>query len=120
MEIGIDCVDICRFEGIEANKKLLEKIFTKNEIEYCMSRTPHAQHFAVRFAAKEAVTKALAGYGITIALNQIEISRDEHGRPSVQLLNRHNSGFVIKISLTHSHDVAIANVLIGMIENKAE
>jgi len=111
MEIGIDCVDICRFEGIENNKRLLEKIFTKNETKYCMSRTPHAQHFAVRFAAKEAVIKGLMCYGITKSFNEIEIINRDNGKPEVRILQEKRK-FTCKISLSHSREIAIAEALI--------
>ncbi|EKD63228.1 MAG: 4'-phosphopantetheinyl transferase [uncultured bacterium] len=111
MEIGIDCVDICRFKGIEKNKRLLAKIFTKKEVEYCISRRSHAQHFAVRFAAKEAVLKALMCYGESVPFNKIEIINGTNGKPEVNLIGRKHK-FKCKISLSHSREIAMAQALI--------
>ena len=74
MEIGIDCVDISRFKKSNIMiKKSFRRIFTENEINYCEKKENPAQHFAIRFAGKEAVKKALSGLNIDIALKNIEI-----------------------------------------------
>ena len=59
--IGVDIEDISRFREIpfDENKHFYEKIFTKNEIEYCLKKNNPCQHFAVRFCAKEAFIKAM-------------------------------------------------------------
>ena len=59
--IGIDIVDLDRFQRMldRHGKRFLAKTFSEEEIAYCQSRKNPAQHFAARFAAKEAVFKAL-------------------------------------------------------------
>ena len=57
-----------RFEEILGNKKFLSKIFTEKEIEYCMKRADPKKHFAVRFAGKEAIIKALSSAGKKISV----------------------------------------------------
>ena len=114
MEIGIDCVNISRFDAeISSNHKFLEKIFTQNEIVYCKKKAKSSQHFAVRFAGKEAVIKALSHYDVNVPFNQIEISNDERGIPSVRLLNDDLNHFDIKISLSHSIETAMAVALVS-------
>ena len=55
--IGVDCVDISRFEDLKAH--FIKKVYTRKEIKYCRSKMAPAQHFAGRFAGKEAVIKAM-------------------------------------------------------------
>ena len=114
MEIGIDCVNISRFDDkLLSNNKFLEKVFTKTEILYCKKKAKPSQHFAVRFAGKEAVIKALSHYDVNVPFNQIEISNDERGIPSVRILNGNLNHFDIKISLSHSIEIAIAVALVS-------
>jgi len=113
MAIGIDCVDIVRFSNMINNEKLFYKIFTAREIKYCKDKKPFSQHFATRFAGKEAVTKALSHYNIQIFLNQIEILNNKNGSPFVKILNDEYESFEIKISLSHSKEIAIAMVIVS-------
>lgn len=114
MEIGIDCVNISRFDDkLLSNNKFLEKVFTKNEILYCKKKAKPSQHFAVRFAGKEAVIKALSHYAVKVPFNQIEILNDEGGIPSVRILNDNLNHFDIKISLSHSIEIAMAVALVS-------
>jgi holo-[acyl-carrier protein] synthase len=80
MLIGIDIIENPRFaRAMERHPRLLERVFTSSEREYCRSRPDPARHFAARFAAKEAVGKAL-GTGVR-CWRDIEISGG--GRPEV-------------------------------------
>lgn len=80
MLIGIDIIENERFSRVlEKRPRLAERVFTKNERSYCLSRPNPAQHFAARFAAKEAVGKAL-GTGVR-AWREIEITSG--GKPRV-------------------------------------
>ena len=113
LEVGIDCVDIARFdEGALSNRKFLERIFTKDEIQYCEERAKHSQHFAARFAGKEAIVKALSNYDIKIPANQIEILNNHKGVPFVRILNEKCKDFEIKISLSHSNKIAMAVAIV--------
>ncbi|KKP36915.1 MAG: Holo-[acyl-carrier-protein] synthase [Candidatus Peregrinibacteria bacterium GW2011_GWA2_33_10] len=112
MEIGVDCIPISRFKNIEKNKNLLKKIFTEKEMEYCLKRKPSKQHFAVRFAAKEAILKALYPLNIILPLNQIEIlNQEKTGQPYVNIKNLPKK-LNIKLSLSHAGNMAIAHALI--------
>ena len=86
--IGTDIVNIKRMEkSIRKRKKLFKKkIFSKNEINYCDKKNNPFPFYAKRFAAKEALSKAL-GTGLRkgIRLKDIEIFNDNFGKPSIKL-----------------------------------
>lgn len=117
--IGTDMVEIARIQkAIEKNSRFLEKVYTEEEIRYCQRKKNAWQSFAARFAAKEAVSKAL-GTGIgKIALTDIEIVNRSSGQPYVELYGaaklyaqEHNITRV-HISLSHSEVYAIATAII--------
>lgn len=87
--IGNDLVDLDRFRRVlERRPGLIEKLFTPTEREYALRRSDPTERFAVRFAAKEAVLKAM-GVGIGAAdWHEIEVLRDDDGRPSLSLTGR--------------------------------
>jgi NAD(P)H-hydrate epimerase len=87
--IGNDLVDLDRFRRVlERRPGLVEKLFTEAEREYALRRSDPTERFAVRFAAKEAVLKAM-GVGIGAAdWHEIEVVRNENGRPSLWLTGR--------------------------------
>jgi len=86
--IGTDIINIKRMEKSlkRHGKKFKNNIFSKNEINYCEKKMNPGAFFAKRFAAKEALTKAL-GTGISKGINfkHIEISNDIYGKPSIRL-----------------------------------
>tara|TARA_B110000467_G_C17796899_1_gene202985 strand:+ start:52 stop:438 length:387 start_codon:yes stop_codon:yes gene_type:complete len=85
--LGIDIINIERFKNVLLKKKSLKKrIFTTKEITYCSKKKNNISCFAMRFAAKEAFSKAL-GTGISkgISFNEIEISNNKIGKPSIKL-----------------------------------
>jgi len=86
--IGTDIVNIKRMENsLKKSKKLFKKrIFSKNEINYCDKKNNPFPFYAKRFAAKEALSKAL-GTGIRKGINfkDIEILNDKYGKPSIKL-----------------------------------
>lgn len=108
VNIGIDIEEVSRFEGLE--KKALERLFTPKEIAYCESKKNKAQHFAVRYSAKEAVFKALPFD--EIAFKNIEITNDKSGAPQVKVNDERVKGLEFKISLSHTDNLAQATVLI--------
>ncbi len=120
---GIDIVEIDRFK--ETVKKygssFLKKIFTNNEISYSRKRRFSDQHFAARFATKEAVLKAFGDEpGAIRKWTDIEVSNDKNGKPLVsfhgsaeKLRKKKNISKVI-VSMAHSRNHAVANaILIG-------
>ena len=109
MAIGVDIEDIKRFEN--KSQKFLDRIYTKSEQEYCLSKKLPEKHLAVRFCAKEAVIKALSGLNIAHpSLNQIEIYHNENKFPQIRLLNKSDNKLTFQVSLSHDRTKAIAFV----------
>jgi holo-[acyl-carrier protein] synthase len=106
--VGIDLLEIDRLErALERHPRLAERIFTPTELEYAAARARPGRHLAARFAAKEAVVKALGlrGFG----LREIEVLAGEP--PTVRLSGRAAEAAGdrrIDVSLTHSRDSAAA------------
>jgi phosphopantethiene--protein transferase domain len=112
MTIGVDIEDISRFEG--KSQEFLDRIFTENEQKYCLSKASPASHFAVRFCAKEAVTKALNSINIRQPrLNKIEIYHDDNKCPKIKLPDSEEyANLTVEVSLSHDKTKAIAFVLV--------
>ena len=118
---GIDLVDVPRLrEVMTEHPRFAEEVFTAGERAYCMARPDPYPHFAARFAAKEAVLKALGrglfGDGVDRALFEIEVVRAD-GPPSIALhgniakyAKRLNLGEPA-LSLTHAGTSAVASVV---------
>lgn len=118
--IGIDVVEVERIaSSIERHgEPFLAKIFTATERGYCESRKNPALHYAARFAAKEAVAKALGtGIGGNAGLHDLEVINDDKGAPKLRLSGAAEAfaqthGITeIQISLTHARDYAAANAI---------
>lgn len=115
---GTDIIEINRIkESIEKlGENFCNKIYTKKEIEYCESKkNMKYQHYAARFAGKEAIFKAISKilqdkYSIT--WTDVEILNDKNGRPKINFINNKLDEIKdIDISLSHCKDYAIANVI---------
>ena len=112
--VGIDLLDIARLErALERRPRLAQRLFTEGELAYAAAHARPARHLAARFAAKEAVVKAL-GVGGALGLGDVEIEGGEP--PRVALSGRaadaaSDQGVEIAISLTHSRDMAAAVAL---------
>jgi holo-[acyl-carrier protein] synthase len=111
MEIGIDCEEISRFNNIADKNRLLKKIFTEKEIDYCLSRANPSQHFAARFSGKEAIIKAFSSFGKKISFKHIEILSLDSGAPFVNLRLDDLEQYTVKLSLSHSNNTAVAFAL---------
>lgn len=118
---GIDIIEIERIkQSIEETEgRLCERVYTQKEVEYCESKNAQKyQHYAARFAAKEAVFKAISQlldskYGID--WKDIEILNDKDGRPYVHILNQNLEEIKsIDISISHCKTYAVASVVICM------
>lgn len=115
--IGADLVDIDRIRSvIERQPRFVERVYTSGERAYCVQRNDPAERYAARFAAKEAVLKAL-GVGIGGAdFTDIEVVRLESGKPELRITGRAaelatEAGIVgWLITLSHSDGVAQAVV----------
>jgi holo-[acyl-carrier protein] synthase len=110
--VGIDLIEIDRIErALERHPRFAQRCFTPAEEAYCMSRRYPPQHFAARFAAKEAIGKAL-GIGMT-RWQEAEVVRGR-GAPTAILSGRclrraGDLGVVeVMLSLTHSRGMAAA------------
>ena len=118
--IGIDVVEVDRIESAIARHgdPFLAKLFTAAERAYCDTQKRSALHYAARFAAKEAVSKAMGtGIGGQAGWLELEITRDPSGAPKLVLQGaaaqfaRENGISEIQISLTHARDYAAANAI---------
>ena len=116
---GIDIIEIDRIKKcIEPlDDKFRERVYTEKEIRYCESKNKQKyQHYAARFAGKEAVFKAIScklENKFEISWQDIEILNDNTGRPYVKILNSNLNNITnIDISLSHCKEYAIANVVI--------
>ncbi|MDK0750732.1 holo-ACP synthase [Clostridium perfringens] len=117
--IGVDIIEIERVrQAIQNNKNFLSKLFTEREIDYFISRNMNSEVIAGNFAAKEAVSKAL-GTGIRgFSFKDIEILRNELGKPEVILHNganlienklvENNNSLRVHLSISHNNSSAIA------------
>jgi len=88
--LGVDIVEIDRMRGIlERRPQFAEQVFSQEECAYCNAKADPATHYALRFAAKEAVVKALGtGFAEGIWVHDIEVERTAKGRPTVKLSGR--------------------------------
>lgn len=118
---GTDIIEIERIrESIEDNKIgkiFIEKIYTQKEIEYCESKKSQKyQHYAARFAAKEATFKAISDQledKYSINWKDIEIFNDEQGKPKLNLKGIDLKNIEdIDLSISHCKEYAVANVTI--------
>jgi holo-[acyl-carrier protein] synthase len=108
--VGVDIESISRFKGHhKRDSSFLNKIFTEAELDYCFSCSEPAQHLAARFAAKEAVIKALAGLKkAALGYRDVEITNDETGVPLANILKSGFDNLEVKLSLSHSKTQAVA------------
>ena len=112
--IGADIVEINRFQGLkrETDNRLLCKLFTLKELDYCFSYADPAEHLAARFAGKEAVIKALSALDKKTNYKDIEITNDERGIPAVSILKDGFEGIRILLTLSHSRNEALAFAIV--------
>lgn len=115
--VGNDIIEVERIsKAIQRyGQKFLNRLFTLNEQAYCLKHRDSDRHFAGRFAAKEAIAKALGtGFNGSLSWLDIEISNDASGKPVVQLSERADSIFhnpLIHLSISHCKDYATAVAL---------
>lgn len=121
--IGIDMIETERV-AVSINKKkgFRELVFSKKEIAYCEKKTNKFEHYAARFAAKEAFFKALGtGWGKGTAFNEIEIRNNKAGKPEIFFLGQTAITIAemkpgkIFVSLSHLKTMASAIVIIESI-----
>ena len=115
--LGIDLVEIDRISKSLENERFIERIYTPLEVEYCETRrTGRIESYAARFAAKEAMAKALGcGIGAKLEFKQIETYNNENGQPFIRLLGQSAENFLglnFLLSLTHTGNTAGAVVVV--------
>ncbi len=117
--IGIDIIEIDRIKQSvdKFGDAFLNKIYTQNELDYCLAKYNKFQHLAARFAAKEAIYKALSGTWEKVASwKNIEITNEQNGLPVVKfsgkLKDYLSNDKDIKISISHSDNYVACVALI--------
>ena len=118
--IGIDIIETERVaKKIAKEKGFREFVFSELEINYCESNKNKVEHYAARFAAKEALLKAIGtGFSVNYVLKEIEIMNDKMGRPSFSFkgetkINIEAKGILqIHLSMSHQKNIACATVVI--------
>ncbi len=118
--IGVDMLEIARMERvIKRRPSFLKRVFTDEERAYCDSCARPAEHYAARFAAREAVLKALGtGFSEGISFKDVSVTNDEWGKPIAVLSGRaaevaaERGVQEVALSLSHTRDVAVANAVL--------
>lgn len=120
---GVDLVSVERFrEALERTEGFEARVFTERERAYCRRQADPTIHFAARFAAKEALLKALetglAGVGLHTGLHEVEVVNDGGGVPrlvltgrAAQLASDLGAG-APSLSITHTKESAVASVVL--------
>ena len=117
--IGVDMLEIARMERVIARRpSFVTRVFTEEERAYCDARARPAEHYAARWAAREAVVKALGtGFSGGIGLRDVSVRNDEAGRPQAVLTGRalevarERGVREVALSLSHTREVAVANAV---------
>jgi len=116
--LGIDIVDVDRIAGkISKEAGFRELVFSPGEIGYCETKANKFEHYAARFAAKEAFFKALGtGWADGTAFSEVEITNNASGRPDLNLLGKTRDRLaplkIIKILVSLSHIKTMASAVV--------
>ncbi len=116
---GIDLVEVSRIERLarEHGERFFERCFSQRELEYARAGARTHEHLAARFAAKEAVLKALGtGWSQGVGWTDVEVERDEFGRPAIVLHGKAReiaaaggiTSWLLSLSHTQTHAIASA------------
>lgn len=116
---GIDIINIDRVRAVvkKWGERFLKKVYTKHEISYCYKRNNPYPSLAVRFAAKEALIKAMAA-AIPISFADIEVVNTEAGKPFFVFSEKINAHFkkhnitAAHLSISHDHEYGVASVIL--------
>jgi len=116
--LGVDIVEIDRMrEALRRHPRMKKRLFSDEERAYCEARNKPEIHYAMRFAAKEAVLKALGTGFAGMRFRDVEVMRDERGRPVPRLQGRaaeaaEAAGIVeMHLSLSYTHVNAVASAV---------
>jgi holo-[acyl-carrier protein] synthase len=110
--VGVDIIEVKRVETlIKKNTRFITRVFTETEISYCSSKANQYQHFAARFAAKEAFFKAL---GQKINWTDVGIKNLPSGKPVLDIRVGINLPYrKAEVSISHLKEYAIAAVILS-------
>ena len=115
---GIDIIEVDRVQQAASRQAFLDRIFTADEQAYFAEHGQNAETIAGTFAAKEATAKALAAGFNGIRWTDIEILREESGKPYVKLWNaalkrmEDLGGHTIHLSISHIKALAVAQAIL--------
>jgi holo-[acyl-carrier protein] synthase len=117
--VGIDLVKIERVKDVveKWGKRFLDRVFTEGELSYCYEKKEPYLSLAVRFAAKEALVKAI-GSAIPVSLTDIEVINVDTGKPFLKVNGKLEDFFKEKLikkahlSLSHEHEYGVACVVL--------
>ncbi len=118
--LGIDIVEVRRIsQALQSGDTMAKRVFTPPELEYCLGRKNRYQHFAGRFAAKEAALKALGtGWQEGIRWQDVEVVPGEKGKPELNFYGRAKEIFEARgarsafVTITHASEYAVAAVVL--------
>ncbi|HXK58332.1 MAG TPA: holo-ACP synthase [Acidobacteriota bacterium] len=118
--VGVDIVEIRRIsQALTGSRSMPKRVFTEEEINYCGRRKTQFQHYAGRFAAKEATLKALGtGWQGGIRWTDVEVRATNNGKPELRLYGKARELFEASgakralLSITHSKEYAVAVVIL--------
>jgi holo-[acyl-carrier protein] synthase len=115
---GVDIVEIQKIQKMLGKEAFLRKVFTDFEIAYCSRYKRSEPHFAGRFAAKEAVFKALGtGFGNGLGFIDVEVKNDKNGKPNLFLYRKAKEfsktlGIAnMLLTISHCENYAVAQVI---------
>ena len=109
---GVDITEVKRLkQAVEKwGDAFLNRVFTKEEIRNARKRVSLFQHLSGRFAAKEAIFKALGD--MELNWKDLEIINDKHGKPCCKILNSRIKDVDVQISISHVKNYAVANAIV--------
>jgi holo-[acyl-carrier protein] synthase len=116
--VGVDIIEIDRIrKSVETiGDHFVQKVYTPSEIAYCDAKAHRYQHYAARFAAKEALSKALStGWAGEFRWKDVEITNEPSGQPRITLhglLRAHLADATVMLSMSHSESHVVAMVVI--------
>lgn len=116
VSVGTDIIEVDRIKNAMKDENFKNRVFTENEILYCEAKNEDIkfQHYAARFAGKEAVFKAVSQYlnnKYSINWLDVEIINDERGKPCVIIKNNKLDNVKLDISLSHIREIATATAI---------
>jgi holo-[acyl-carrier protein] synthase len=117
---GIDIIEVERIaQRVGRDSGFRELVFSKDEMNYCDSKTSRFEHYAARFAVKEAFLKAVGrGWDSGLSLHEIEVVNEPNGKPALRLSGQTEKELAplgirfIHISLSHLKTMATAVVIL--------